>query len=52
MISKLIGEKKYESLSNYLTEIGNELGGWLKTQTRKSRSSSLESNRLIQEIKN
>jgi hypothetical protein len=30
----LMCDKRYENLSRYLVEIGNELGGWLKSQTK------------------
>jgi hypothetical protein len=31
---KLISDKRYEYLCRYLVEIGNELGGWLKAQSK------------------
>jgi hypothetical protein len=30
----IMSDKRYENLSRYLVEIGNELGGWLKSQTK------------------
>lgn len=33
---KLISGSRYEHLSRYLLEIGSELGGWLKSQTKPS----------------